>query len=114
VREHMEVVGSDEQTIGKVDRVQGDKIVLTKDSQGGVHKSLGCTAIDRIEGDRLILAQPADEARRQLVEERGFEERNAGDQRMMQPQLGQRSQPRQSEGPHNLERSFSGTYPMES
>ena len=114
VREHMEVVGSDDQTVGKVDKVQGDKIILTKDSQGGVHKSLGCAAIDRVEGDRLILAQPADEAKRQLVEERGFDERNAGDQRTMSPPLNQRAQPQQSEGPHNLERSFSGTYPKES
>ena len=114
VREHMDVVGSDDQPVGKVDMVRGDKIILTKDSQGGVHKSLGCTAIDRIEGDKLILAQPADEAKHQLVEERGFDERNAGDERMMQPPLNQRSEPRQSEGPHNLERSFSGTYPRES
>jgi hypothetical protein len=114
VREHMEVVGSDEQSVGKVDKVQGDKIILTRDSQGGVHKARGCTALDRIEDDRLILAQPAAEAKRQLVEERGFDERNSGDQRSMQPPLGQRSQPRQSEGPHNLERSFSGTYPRES
>lgn len=114
VRVHMEVVGSDEHSVGKVDKVQGDKIILSRDSQGGLHKSLGCTAIDRIEGDRLILSQSADEARRQLVEERNFEERNAGDQRTMQPPLGQRSQPQQSEGPHNLERSFSGTYPRES
>ena len=114
VREQMEVVGSDEESVGKVDKVQGDKIILTRDSQGGVHKSLGCAAIDRIEGDRLILSQSADEARRQLIEERNFEERNAGDQRAMQPPLGQRSQPQQSEGPHNLERSFSGTYPRES
>jgi hypothetical protein len=114
VREHMDVVGSDDQSVGKVDMVRGDKIILTKDSQGGVHKSLGCTAIDRIEGDKLILAQPADEAKRQLVEERGLDERNAGDERMMQTPLNQRSEPRQSEGPRNLERSFSGTYPRES
>ncbi len=114
VREHMDVVGSDDQPVGKVDKVQGDKIILTKDSQGGVHKSFGCTAIDRIEGDKLILAQPSDEATRQLVEERGFDERNAGDERMIQPPLNQRSESRHSEGPHNLERSFSGTYPRES
>ena len=103
VREHMEVFGSDEQSVGVVDKVQGDRIILTKDSQGGVHKSLGCTAIDRIEGDRLMLAHPADEAKRQLVEERSFEERNTRDQR-------DQNGPGGSNGPHNLERSFSGTY----
>jgi len=106
------VVGSDEQPVGTVDKVQGDKIILTRDSQGGVHKSLGCAAIDRVEGDRLILSQPADDARRSLVEERGFDERNAGDQRGLPARDRQQQQSQQhSDGPHILERSFSGTYP---
>ena len=108
VREHMEVVGSDELPVGKVDKVQGDKIILTRDSQGGVHKSLGCAAIDRVEGDRLFLTQTADEAKRQLVEERQFSERNDGDQRATGGQP--RGDAKQGDGPHILERSFSGTY----
>jgi hypothetical protein len=115
VRDHMEVVGSDEQVVGRVDKVQGDRIILTKDSQGGVHKSFSCNAIDRVDGDRLILTQPADEARRSLVEERGFQERNAGDDRsgsMAQDRQRQQQQSQQQgDGPHILERSFSGTYP---
>ena len=112
VREHMEVVGSDEQSVGMVDKVRGDKVILTKDSQGGVHKSLGCASIDRIEGDRLFLTQPADAAKRGLTDERSFDERNAGDQRDHGFGHGEdRQQSQMSEGPHNLERSFSGTYP---
>lgn len=112
VREHMEVVGSDEQSVGVVDKVRGDKVILTKDSQGGVHKSLGCAAIDRIEGDRLFLTQPADDAKRGLIEERSFDERTAGDPRDYGfGHREDRQQSQMSEGPHNLERSFSGTYP---
>jgi len=110
VRDHMDVVGSDEQLLGKVDKVQGDRIILTRDSMGGVHKSLGCGAVDRIEGDRVILSQSADEARRDLREERGFRERNERDQRGFIAQDRQQ-RTEQSDGPHILERSFSGTYP---
>ena len=102
VREHMEVCGSDEQRIGTVDKIKGDRIILTKNDPeaGGVHRSLGCAMIDRIEGDRLILSQPAEQARRELQRE---------PEGGMQDQ--QKSGERQdSEGPHNLERSFSGTY----
>lgn len=103
VREHMEVVGADEKTVGKVDKVQDDKIILTKDSDGanGVHRSFNCSAIDRVEGDRLVLSHNAEEAKRSLVEERGFVERSNGDQRQRQDH---------ADGPHMLERSFSGTY----
>ena len=111
VREHMEVVGSDEQSVGVVDKVRGDKVILTKDSQGGVHKSLGCAAIDRIEGDRLFLTQSADDAKRGLIEERSFDERNDDPRGYGFDHEQDRQQSQMSEGPHNLERSFSGTYP---
>lgn len=109
IREHMDVVGSDQQTVGQVDKVQGDKIILTKNSEGanGVHRSLTCGMIDRVEDDKVILGQPADEARRSLQEERGFVERNADDGRGAGQS--QRS-PQSDNGPHALERSFSGTY----
>ncbi|MEO6248616.1 MAG: DUF2171 domain-containing protein, partial [Sphingomicrobium sp.] len=112
VREHMEVVGSDDQLIGKVDKVQGDKIILTKESMGGFHKSLGCAAIDRIEGDRVILSQSADETHRTLQEQRAFDERIPAERRG--PAATDRHQEQtQGDGPHILERSFSGTYPDE-
>jgi hypothetical protein len=97
IREHMNVVGSDDEHLGTVDCVRGDHIVLTKaDSEDGQHHSLSCSLIDRIEGDRVILDQPAAEAKRQLLGEgrdRGFF----------------RGEERES-GPHMLNRSFSGTY----
>jgi len=97
VREHMNVVGSDEEHVGTVDCVKGDRIVLTKsDSPDDRHHALSCSLVDRIEGDRVILDKPAEEAKRQFFrEDRGalFEHDEDRDR-----------------GPHMLNRSFSGTY----
>ena len=99
IREHMQVVGSDDQPVGTVDRVAGDRIVLTKSDPeaGGVHHSLGCTDIDRVEGDRVILDKSADQARQSWRDETRdralFEREDQGE-----------------DGPHMLDRSFSGTY----
>ena len=98
VREHMSVVGSDEEEVGKVDGVRGDRITLTKgDSDDGRHHQISCTMVDRVEGDRVILDQPAAEARRRFEEEsrRGSFFRDDNDR---------------ERGPHMLNRSFSGTY----
>ena len=98
VREHMTVVGSDEEHIGTVDNVRGDRIVLTKsDSEDGHHHSLQCWMVDRVEGDRVILDRPAAEAKQLFSAEnldRGLFDRD--DDR--------------GTGPHMLNRSFSGTY----
>lgn len=96
VREHMTVVGSDEEHVGTVDCVRGDRIVLTKgDSEDGRHHSLSCGQVDRVEADRVILDQPASEARRRIEhEERGFF----------------RDDTDRETGPHILNRAFSGTY----
>lgn len=96
--EHMEVVGSDGERVGKIDRVVGDRIILTKtDSPDGRLHSIPCSMIDRIEGDRLMLECKADEAQRQWRDddrERAlFEREDQGEA-----------------GPHMLDRSFSGTY----
>ena len=99
IREHMEVVSNDDERIGTVDRVAGDRLILAKSDpeSGGVHHSLSCTEIDRIDGDRVILDLNAAEARirwRDESRERAlFEREDQGEA-----------------GPHNLERSFSGTY----
>jgi len=97
VREHMAVVGSDEEHIGTVDHVRGDRIILTKgDSEDSHHHVISCSLVDRVEGDRVILDQPAAEAKQRfehLGRDRGFfrdEERETG--------------------PHMLDRAFSGTY----
>jgi len=75
VREHMNVVGSDEEHLGTVDCVRGDRIVLAKgDSEDGHHHMLSCSMVDRVEGDRVILDQPASEAKRRFEadHDRGF------------------------------------------
>ena len=98
IREHMEVVGSDEQPVGKVDKVRGDRVILTKsDSSDGQHHSLSCAMIDRVEGDRVILDKPAEQAKSAW----GSEERDRA--------LFERDD-RGEPGAHILNRSFSGTY----
>ena len=99
VREHMDVVGSDGEHVGTVDKVAGDRIILTKSDpdSGGVHHSLSCTDIDRIEGDRVILDCKADEAKSRWRDESRdralFERDEQGEM-----------------GPRTLNRSFEGTY----
>jgi hypothetical protein len=99
IREHMEVVGNDDQHVGTVDKIAGDRIILAKSDpdSGGVHHSLSCSDIDRVEGDRVILDCTADRARdRWRDESRGralFEREDQGEM-----------------GPRTLDRSFEGTY----
>ena len=96
VREQMTVVGSDEEQVGTVDCVRGDRIILTKgDSEDGRHHSLSCSMVDRVEGDQVILDQPATEAKRHFE----VEDRSRGLFR-----------DEEDRGPHILNRSFSGTY----
>jgi hypothetical protein len=99
IREHMEVAGSDDEHVGTIDCVAGDRIILTKSDpeSGGVHHSLSCSDIDRVEGDRVILDVSADRAKQQWRDEsrnRALFERD--DQGEM--------------GPRALNRSFEGTY----
>jgi len=65
IRQHMEVVGNDDEHVGTVDRAAGDRLILTKSDpeSGGVHHSLSCTDIDRVEGDRIVLDCSAEQAR---------------------------------------------------
>ena len=99
IREHMEVVGSDEKHVGTVDRVAGDRIILTRSDpqSGGVHHSLSCADLDRVEGDRIILECSSEKARERWRDEDReralFEREDQG-----------------RAGPHMLDRSFSGTY----
>jgi hypothetical protein len=99
IREHMDVVGSDDEHVGKVDKVAGDRIILTKSDpdSGGVHHSLSCSDIERVEGDRVILDCKAEEAKNRWRDESRdralFEREDQGEM-----------------GPRNLDRSFSGTY----
>lgn len=98
IREHMEVVGSDEQPVGKVDKVRGDRVILTKsDSDDNMHHSINCAMIDRVEGDRVFLDKSAEEAKRHWTNE----DRDRA--------LFERDDIREP-GAHMLNRSFSGTY----
>lgn len=102
IREQMEVVGSDGQAIGHVDKVRGDRIILAKgDSDDNRHHAIDCSMIDSVEGDQVRLAMPAEEAKSRWQDAegnrglfgRGSREGESGD-----------------EGDVSLERSFSGTY----
>lgn len=94
IREHMDVVGSDGETIGKIDCVRGDHIVLTKsDSPDNQHHGIDCSMIETVEGDQVRLDIPAEEARHrwESAEDRGFFGRDDNEET-------------------NLNRSFAGTY----
>jgi len=99
IREHMDVVGSDDEHVGTVDRVAGDRVILTKsDSEsGGVHHSLSCSDIDRVEDNRVVLDCSSDQARQRWRDESRnralFEREDQGEM-----------------GPRILDRSFEGTY----
>ena len=99
MREQMEVVGSDGEHVGTVDRTAGDRLILTKSDpeSGGAHHSLMCTSVDRIEGDKVFLDVSAEDARKQWRDESRdralFEREDQGEA-----------------GPGILNRSFSGTY----
>ncbi|HST35247.1 MAG TPA: DUF2171 domain-containing protein [Allosphingosinicella sp.] len=67
ISEHMEVIGADGVHVGTVDKVEGDRIKLTKkDSGQGGHKghhhyiSLGLVA--EVEGDKVRLSANGDVA----------------------------------------------------
>jgi len=99
IREHMDVVGSDDEHVGTVDKVAGDRIILTKSDpeSGGVHPSLSCSDIDRVEGDKVILDCSADKARDRWRDESRsralFEREDSGEM-----------------GSRTLNRAFEGTY----
>lgn len=65
IREHMEVVGSDGQHVGTVDKLV---IKLTKSdpSAHGEHHILDLDAVDSVDGGKLKLNKPASEAKQAL------------------------------------------------
>ena len=66
IREHMEVVGSDGGHVGTVDKVEGDRIKLTRrddpDGSGQHHHFLPVSSVERVDG-QVRLNMPADRAR---------------------------------------------------
>ena len=67
IQEHMEVIGADGVHVGTVDRVEGDRIKLTKaDSGEGSHKGhhhfISTGLVADVEGDKVRLSANGDVA----------------------------------------------------
>ncbi|MFS2109645.1 DUF2171 domain-containing protein [Sphingomonas sp. Sphisp140] len=99
VSEHMEVVGSDGSHVGKVDKVRGDRIILTKNDTdaGGHHHSIPSRWVQSVD-EKVTLRKTADEAQAAWKDE----ERSGA-------LFGGRDDQDWSRD-RNLNRSFSGTY----
>ena len=65
VKEHDEVLGSDGSHVGTVDKVRGDRILLTKNDAdaGGQHHSIPSRWIDKAEDGKVTLSKTAEEAK---------------------------------------------------
>lgn len=102
VNEHMDVVGSDGEHIGTVDKVRGDRIILTRSDPeaGGHHHSIPSSWIDTVD-DKVKIRKSSTEAKSAWRDE----ERNGA-------LFGDRTDndTRYGNGPRNLNRAFSGTY----
>ena len=77
IREHMEIIGADGVRVGTVDKVEGDRINLTKEAAGegsheGNHHFIARGLVAEVEGDKVRLSANADVA---LT----FEEEEGGD-----------------------------------
>jgi hypothetical protein len=67
IRERMEVVGSDGQPVGTVDKVEGNRIKLAKSdpSAQGQNNYIPLDSVASVEGDSVRLRHSAQEAKRQ-------------------------------------------------
>ncbi len=67
IREHMPVVGNDGGHVGTVDKVEDDRIKLTKkddpDGSGQHHHYLPVSAVEAVNDNEVRLNMPADRAR---------------------------------------------------
>jgi hypothetical protein len=103
VQEHMEVLGSDGSHVGTVDKIRGDRILLTKSDgdAGGHHHSIPSRWIQSVD-ERVTLRKTAEEAKAHWRDEERsgamFGEGGRDDDRQDWSSGG------------NLNRSFSGTY----
>ena len=82
IREHMEVIGADGVHVGTVDKVEGDRIKLTKKDSGaeiegaegshaGHHHFIPLGLVAEVEGDKVRLSANADVAVSFEEEEQG-------------------------------------------
>lgn len=75
IKPHMDVIGADGVHLGVVDKVEGDRIKLTRadsGSHGDHHHYLSGGLVAEVEGDKVRLSANADNAAL-LEEERGGE-----------------------------------------
>lgn len=115
VKEHAEVVGSDGTHVGTVDKVRGDRILLTKNDAdaGGRHHSIPSSWLGQVSGDKVTLTKTADEAKRHWRDEEqnqalfGYDDK-ASDKGSSRASGGDQA------GGTDLNRSFSGTYDKKS
>jgi hypothetical protein len=136
IREHADVVDQNGQHIGTVDKVAGEKIILTRNDPeaGGVHRSFSASLLERVEDGKVYLTGSKDSIRSRLTEERSDDQNRSGsggggvlgslfggsdnDRRDPQTSTNQPTGPSgqtaagspTGEGPHILDQSFSGTY----
>lgn len=67
IAEHMEVVGRDGGRVGVVDRVEDDRIKLTRgDEPDGRHRYLPLSAVASVEGGQVVASMDATAARSML------------------------------------------------
>ncbi|WP_375248751.1 DUF2171 domain-containing protein [Sphingomonas sp.] len=126
VQEHAEVLGSDGSHVGTVDKVRGDRILLTKNDPdaGGQHHSIPSSWIKSVEDKKVTLSKTADEAKQHWRNEEnsqamfGYGDRTGNDRdRSTGASTGTSASGATSgndtgsaTGGTNLNRSFSGTY----
>ena len=70
IREHMEVLGSDGQHVGTVDKVEGDRIKLTKnDPQAqGQHRYIPVDMVESVQQNAVRLNLTGEQARQQAMD----------------------------------------------
>ncbi len=123
VEEHMDVVGSDGEHVGTVDKVRGDRILLTKNDAdaGGRHHSIPSSWLQSVDSKVTLSKSAADAKRAWRDEERNQamfgDEGNdrsrygqGGSQSSSSTTGGQSSASSTSGDGKTLNKSFSGTY----
>ena len=106
VQEHHEVVGSDGEHVGTVDKVRGDQLILTKSDPdaGGRHHGVPSRWIKSVD-DKVTLTKTAAEAKQQWQDAERQGAMFGG-----QPRADDKGQTAGQTGATDLNRSFSGTY----
>jgi hypothetical protein len=64
IRTHMKVIGADNEPVGTVDKVEGNRIKLAKNDPqaNGQHHYIPTDWVESVEGDEVCLRQKAREA----------------------------------------------------